>query len=84
MRPAYRAYVLDVTALAYATRRAGYRTHAELAAASRVSPSRLDHYFHRRDTNLSASTLLQLADALGCDPRDLMIPADEPREESED
>lgn len=67
-----RAYEFDSAVARREMRRIGYATMAELACASGVSASRVYQLFGGTDANPSASTLLQLADALGAGPRDLM------------
>lgn len=65
-------YVFDPDAIRYAMRRARYGTVRAFAAAAEVDASVVYHMLN--DGNgCTASTLLQLADALDVDPHDLMI-----------
>ena len=71
-------YRIDPNALAYAARRAGF-THPSgrvacerLAKASGVSASSIHEYAEGIIRNPRSSALLQLAQALGCEPIDLM------------
>ncbi len=71
-------YRIDPDALAYAARRAGFArgskiSRKRLAQAADVPSSTVTNCLRGTANNPSASTVLQLADALGCEPRDLMI-----------
>ncbi len=67
-------YELDADALRYAARRAGFEKQAALARASGLAQQQVSNLFHGVTRSPSASTLLQLAEALGCEPADLMRP----------
>lgn len=64
-------YEFDRRALAYAMRRAGLDERG-LSGRSGVSQSTISLYLGGRTSNPLGATLLQLSDALGCDPHDLM------------
>ena len=63
---------LDREALAYAMRRAGIATAAELSVASGVSDVVCRNLIKGATASPNAATLCSLAVALGCDALDLM------------
>ncbi len=67
-----RRYRFDPVAARYATRKAGFNSASSAARAAGLKPQNLSRLFCGA-RGCSASTLFQLADALGVDPRDLMI-----------
>lgn len=64
---------LDRKALAYAMRRAGIATPAQLSVASGVSDAVCRNLIVGHTDHPSAATLCSLAMALGCDALDLMV-----------
>lgn len=69
-----RFYEVDADALRYAARHAGFTSYAGLACASGLTQNQVSNLSRGKAANPSASTVLQLADALGCEPADLMRP----------
>ncbi len=67
-------WVPDAVAVRYAMRRAGYLIGAELASACGLDRSVVNAVLRGEKPHVSASTMCDLAAALGCDVMDLMKP----------
>lgn len=67
-------YEFDSDSAMYALKHSGIGSKSELAVKSGVSRGQLYHLLNGKIANPSASTVIQLADALGCEPIDLMRP----------
>jgi len=67
-------WVPDAAAVRYAMRRAGYLLGAELASACGLDRSVVNAVLRGEKPHVSASTMCDLAAALGCDVMDLMKP----------
>ena len=66
------AFDVDRDALRYAMRRAGYHDARQLGQDSLVSDSTIQRMVDGERLGVQASTMCQLAVALGCDVLDLM------------